>query len=521
MMGGWWPAGPVAVAAIAAIRLSAQCGDGSPPPCRSATAAPTSVAVLYFVSLSRDSADAYLADGLSEEIATSLGRIVRLRVMGSSAVRSLQRRMLNNPAVIGRALQVRYLVDGTVQPSGNRVRVRVQLINATSGMLVWSSGYSRPSADLLEMQEEIARDVAVNVAGSLLPAERVSLAARQTRDPEAYDHYLRGNFYLARRSSDSFQRAVTEYQTALRHDPLFSRARARLAYAHALGLDWGWALPGLAPEVLLDHGIALADTVIAADPTNSEAWMARGYLLEFREAATFEGVSEAFARAIARDSTNAEAWHQYGSALALIGADSSAIAAFGRALALDPGRGVTWMELSEAVTLAGDARRGLALLDSAVATDPTNGIYLMSRAKQHLLLGDTAGARADAAGAARLDTAWGWPRNTVLARILAAAGDTAAARVTLAPILSWLRDPLARPAPGVPRSAGSPVVGPVTATVPALLAIGERDLALRYLEALRPEGVRLWHYLRWPTCDALRTEPRFQALVAASRPPPP
>ena len=172
------------------VRLSAlQCPDGSPPPCRVARAdagpkpgvPPNSVAVLYFDNLSRDTADAYMADGLTEELIGRLGQVERLTVKSRFAVRRFRGTTTEDPATVGRALGVAHLVTGSIRRSGNRVRVTVELMRVAGGDREWGEQYDRTEADLLVIQEEIARRVATAVAGRLLPTERARLAVRPTR----------------------------------------------------------------------------------------------------------------------------------------------------------------------------------------------------------------------------------------------------------------------------------------------------------------------------------------------------
>src|SRR5207253_1338888 len=197
--------------------LTAQCPDGSPPPCRSATRpaapAPNSVAVLYFDNLSRDTADAYLAEGLTDEIIARLGQIERLNVKSRTAV-SRHRGAGTDPMVLSRSLGVAYVVNGTVRRGKDRLRVTVELLQAASGDRLWGQQYDRAQADFLAIQEDIAVSVASAIAGRLLPAERSSLAGRPTRRPAAYDHFVKGNYYLGQRTPRAVARAIEEYQAA-------------------------------------------------------------------------------------------------------------------------------------------------------------------------------------------------------------------------------------------------------------------------------------------------------------------
>src|SRR2546430_5124881 len=160
----------IALASAApAARLSAQCADGSPPPCvrpaaRPAPPAANSVAVLFFDA--RDTADAYLADGLTEDLTSLLGSVARVQVKSPGVVRRAQRASPGDTPAIARALGVRYLVDGTVRRVGTRVRVSTRLLNGATAVAAWGGGFGRPPAGLLALPSVIAREVATRVGGS-------------------------------------------------------------------------------------------------------------------------------------------------------------------------------------------------------------------------------------------------------------------------------------------------------------------------------------------------------------------
>ena len=155
------------------------------------TADPT-IAVLYLENLSPDAADAYLADGLTEEITSRLAAVPRLVVKGRSAVRRFRGTDVGDPTEVGRELRVQYLLEGSLRRSGARVRVSVRLLRTESGMRVWGADYDRDTVDLLALQEDIARQLVGNMAGTLLPADEQVLVNWPTRFLEAYDHFLRG-----------------------------------------------------------------------------------------------------------------------------------------------------------------------------------------------------------------------------------------------------------------------------------------------------------------------------------------
>src|SRR5512135_3517530 len=175
--------------------LVGQCPDGTPPPCgpRPAAPAPNTVAVLYLDNLSRDTADAYLADGLTEEIIIRLGQVQRLDVKPRFEVERFRRPAAPlDPAALGRALHAAYLVTGSVQRAGDRVRLRYEVIRAATRTQVAGDVIDRASGDLLSVESDIARAVAAAVTGQLVPEERASLTRPLTSDPLAYEEYLRG-----------------------------------------------------------------------------------------------------------------------------------------------------------------------------------------------------------------------------------------------------------------------------------------------------------------------------------------
>src|SRR2546425_7164776 len=197
-------------------RLPAQCPDGSPPPCGRPTARPAppaanSVAVLYFAA--RDTADAYLAEGLTEDLTSLLGSVARVQVKSPGVVRHAQSASPGDAPAIARALDVHYLVDGSVRRVGARVRVSIRLLTGATAVATWGDVFDRKPDELLALPSEVARAVARRVGGAAAvpSSETGALGTLRTRSPAAYDHYLRGNFFLARRSPDQTARALTEY----------------------------------------------------------------------------------------------------------------------------------------------------------------------------------------------------------------------------------------------------------------------------------------------------------------------
>jgi TolB-like protein/Tfp pilus assembly protein PilF len=503
----------------APVMARAQCPDGTPPPCRSATraAAPAAntVAVLYFENQSRDTADAYLAVGLTEAIISKLGEVPRLTVKSRYLVRRFQGAAQADPAEIGRSLGVTYIVTGGVQRAGTRLRVTTEMARAATGDRVWGQQYERGDGDVFAVQEDIARNVATGVAGRLLPAEAATIAARPTRNNTAYDDVLRGDVLLAQRTPPTVLQAIGQYEAATRLDPTLVSAWAKIGLAEALRLDWGWGDGRPPADSVLQRGMAAVGRALALDSSSSDAWMAHGYLLQFRNPRTWEGSEEAFRRAIALNPRNAEALQQLGDMLLLRRRGlpererrdslvAQTIMLYRAALEAEPGRPTTLRNLGTVLPVA----QRMPLLDSAIGLDPGNFYHYWALATARRLLRDTAGARAAQLMMEQLAPEGARP----LARSLRALGtldngDSVEARAMAARLLHDL-------------GTSAPIEVRTGAYLfTALLRL--RDSAAVSVLARLPRGSYTWAFARLDIVPAeiLAANPALRQLVEENRPP--
>ena len=194
-----------------------------------------SVAVLPFQNLSSDPENAYFADGIQEEVLTRLAKIADLKVISRASTQQYQSQP-GNLAAIAQQLGVANILEGSVQKAGNQVRVNVHLINVQTGLQLWAETYDRKLSDIFAVESEIAKGIAESLQTTLTGREEQALAANPTNNPEAYDAYLRGLTFEARSnySSDALFKAIDFYELAVRLDPNFALAWARLSGAHAL-----------------------------------------------------------------------------------------------------------------------------------------------------------------------------------------------------------------------------------------------------------------------------------------------
>lgn len=250
--------------------VHAQCPDGTSPPCRSTHVAtappPNSLAVLYFDNLSRDTANAYLADGLTDELITRLSQVRRLEVRSRFESRRVRGERSSDPRAFGRMVRAAYLVTGSLQQAGQRVRVNVALIRASTSAQVWGSIYDRTGQDMLQIQSDIASEVAGAITGRLLPEERASLARRPTRDPVAYDLYLRGVGAANTFSENGLRAGLDYFDRALARDSTFADAWVQRSLA------WGMLADGyIEGRVGYARSREAADRAMRLDSTNATA----------------------------------------------------------------------------------------------------------------------------------------------------------------------------------------------------------------------------------------------------------
>jgi TolB-like protein/Tfp pilus assembly protein PilF len=194
-----------------------------------------SVAVLPFQNLSSDPENAYFADGIQEEVLTRLAKIADLKVISRTSTQPYQSEP-GNLAEIAKQLGVTNILEGSVQKAADQVRVNVRLVNVQTGSQLWAETYDRKLSDIFVVESEIAKRIADSLQAKLTGREEQALAAQPTNNPQAYDAYLRGLAFEARGnySSDALFKAIDFYGLAVRLDPNFALAWARLSFAHAL-----------------------------------------------------------------------------------------------------------------------------------------------------------------------------------------------------------------------------------------------------------------------------------------------
>jgi len=245
-------------------------------PVRSIPAAPEkSIAVLPFESLSRDPDNAYFADGIQDEILTRLSKIADLKVISRTSTQHYKSAPENLPE-IARQLGVAHILEGSVQKSGDAIRVNVQLIKAANDSHLWADTFDRKLTDIFSVESEVAKAIADQLRAHLTGREERVIAAKPTNNPKAYDAYLRGLAYTLKPSNTTANNlgAQKYLREAVRLDPKFALSWAVLSYVDALAYIAGALLPTVA---LREEAREAAETALTLQPNLGEAVLANGY----------------------------------------------------------------------------------------------------------------------------------------------------------------------------------------------------------------------------------------------------
>jgi TolB-like protein len=234
-----------------------------------------SIAVLPFENRSEEKANAYFADGIQDEILTRLSKIADLKVISRTSTQHYKTAP-ENLAEIAKQLGVAHILEGSVQKSGDSVRVNVQLIKAANDSHLWADTFDRKLTDIFSVESDVAKAIADQLRAKLTGEEEQVIAAKPTENTEAYDAYLRGLAYnlKAQNSPANSLGAQKHLREAVRLDPKFALAWALLSYVDSLGFI-GITLQ--ATESLREEARQGAETALTLQPNLGEGLVAKGY----------------------------------------------------------------------------------------------------------------------------------------------------------------------------------------------------------------------------------------------------
>lgn len=452
------------------------------------------MAVLPFANLTSDPEQEYINDSVTRETISQLGSLnpSGLNVIAHSSVSRYGKG--DTPIdQIGRALGVDYILEGSAERRSDRVLIAVELIKVKDQTQVWAKTFEHDRSSISSVQNEVAQGVARALDLKLLPSERTRLAPGKTVNPDVYDAYLKGMFYVSQNNRESFEKGMRFFHQAVEIDPAEPLAYAGLAQGY-ITLGHG----GADDVEVYPRARAAAEQALKLDPDMAEAVAALAESAVYYEW-DWEKAERLFKRALELNPSQAFTHYHYAWYLALFDRLDEAIAEHKLARDLDPLRALNTGWLGDLYNYAGRYDEAIVEAKRALELEPNfwPSYYILRRAYSEK------GMHKEAMDAARrlveLDPTLGDPQ-LILAHVAAGQRDQALA---IAPRLA----------------KDSPLA---LLTAPAFLGLGDKDAALQVLEAAYTahQGTIPWLRVRGFGLDALFDDPRFQDLVRRMNLPP-
>jgi TolB-like protein/DNA-binding winged helix-turn-helix (wHTH) protein/Tfp pilus assembly protein PilF len=448
-----------------------------------------SLAVLPLANLSRDPEQDYFADGMTETLIADLAQVGALRVISRTSAMHYKGTDKTLPQ-IARDLNVDAVIEGTVQRSGNRVRVTAKLIRVQTDDPVWAKVYERDSRDVLVMQSELAQAIVGEVKVQITPEERQHLAGARPINPEAHDAYLLGTYHCSKRNPASIGKGIEYFQQAIRIDPNYAQAYAGLAYAYLERGIWG----GLGFTSASDQIRANTLRALELDGNLAEAHNLLGRI-HFQLDWDWRATEAEYKRAIELNPNLAGAYVNYAYFLQAMRRQPEALAAVHRAVELDPLSAANICDEGRVFYRARRYEDAVARYQRALELDPNYVPALTRIVEAYEQLGKYDEARAYAqkyeqtSGDVR-------PGLQLIARIYARAGKR---RQALEVLRTFEKN--------------RPVSSEEYALARIYSALGDRDRAIAELEKMIQRRSDMPYIFVGPELDALRSDPRFQQLL--------
>ena len=324
------------------------------------------VAVLPFENLSNDREQEYFSDGITDETIAQLGSAdsQQLAVIARTSAMHYKRtdKRLDQ---IGQELNVNHIVEGSVRRAGDRVRITAQLVRVSDQTHLWAHSYERDLRDILTLQSEVARAISNEIHVKLNPQHWARNMSALPANRQAYEAYLRGRYYLDKRTQEGTQKVIDYLQQAIVHDPRYALAYAGLADGYRIQAVCGW----LAPSVVREKALAAARKALEIDERLSEAHRALGAAC-FRFDWEWKQSEANLLRALEVNPNDAEAHRVYALYLQAVGRTEDAVAEVERGRELDPLSPLMETALGRALYFARRYEDAIAQCRRALELDP-------------------------------------------------------------------------------------------------------------------------------------------------------
>ncbi len=448
---------------------------------------PHSVAVLPFVNLSGDKEQEYFSDGLTEELLNSLAEINELQVAARTSSFYFKGKDVDLRTVAHK-LNVGAVLEGSVRRSDHTIRITAQLVNAVTGFHLWSKTYDRDLGDVLQLQTEIATAVAAALKVKLLGDVAAKVELGGTRNPAAFDAYLRGRRASLTPDNKDRQTAIAAYTEAIGLDPNYALALANRSIVLS-----DYASEASEPAVRESFDKAQSDALraIALAPDLAEAHLA---LASYFESGSLDFIrtNEEYERTLALAPGNARILRDSGTFAVYMGRIEAGIAAVRRAVDLDPLNSYRHGSLGLAFYYGRQYKKAIAAFQNALALDPEATWGLASRGIAYYASGDFERARASCESSPKSESLY---VQVCLSLVYHKLGRHADAEGMLSKLKASFSDAMAYQ------------------YVQIYAQWGNSSVALKWLEtAVRLRDPGLEALKVDPLVDPLRREPRFQAI---------
>src|SRR5215467_5785614 len=325
-----------------------------------------SIAVLPFENLSDDKSNAYFTDGIQDEILTRLSKIAELKVISRTSTQKYNSAP-ENLREIGRQLGVAHFLEGSVQKVANAVHVNVQLIRAATAEHLWAESYNRKLDDVFGVEGEVASAIAEQLNAKLSGAEQKAVAEKPTQNAAAYDVYLRAVAIDNALTLDTTKQVADLYAEAVRLDPQFALAWARLAVARSQLYFNGTDLDKNSGAAVKEA----ADRAILLQPELGEAWLAQG-VYRYRVLRDFHGALQSYEGALRRLPNSAFVLEQMGHLERRLGQFDVAQKHYQTAAQLDPRNIGILLTLADSLQIVRRYDEARAVFDRALEMSPGN-----------------------------------------------------------------------------------------------------------------------------------------------------
>jgi eukaryotic-like serine/threonine-protein kinase len=343
-----------------------------------------SVAVLPFLSAGGSADDEEFADGITEDIIAQLAKIRSIKVIGRASVLPFRDRQ-HTVMEIGARLGVRTLLDGRVRRAGTRVRIVTQLVEPQSGAHLWSETYDRELTDVFAIQSDVAQQIARALEAELSSDERARLGRRPTRNPAAYQWYLKGRHCLLKYTVDGIRQGVGYLQQAVAEDPEFALSHAWISLAHVI-TGMGYSGGSVPPRESYRLARLSAERALAVDPEVGDAHGALAFVMLVNDF-DWNGSEREFKRALELSPGSDLLWAEYGLLLSALERYEETIAAYRRAKELDPLAALHSSTLASMLLRAGHVEAALDEANGLLELQPDYPMAHSTLGWAHLKLG--------------------------------------------------------------------------------------------------------------------------------------